>query len=151
VAYQTIRDLVAHVHSVHRSLRHAVRDAQSRIDDERSKLLLAVIDEHEAAIEHAVKTVEDRGQDAVLDTWLQFEPNAETERAIARSEPSSSMSSDAIVSHVLETENALMKLYELLRGSSGSPRVQEFFASLVALEDSAARRAARVGLEANDV
>jgi hypothetical protein len=132
-------------------LRDAVQDARTRIDDERSKLLLAVIDEHEAAIEKAVRGIEERGQDAVLDTWLQFAPNAETERAIGRGDAPDSSSSEELVTHVLETENALMRLYQLLQGSSGSARVQAFFASLMELEDSAARRAARVGLEATDL
>jgi len=133
MAYQTIRDVISHVGALHRRLRESVRNAQTREDDERSTLLLKFIEEHESVLERAIEAAEQRG-DAVLDTWLQ-----------------SSASSDEVVKHVLETENALVRLYELLKGSTGSSRVQAFFSSLVEMEDSAVRRSARVRLESGDI
>lgn len=87
----------------------------------------------------------------MLDTWLQFEQGSEVGRAMKQSAPVSSGSGDEIVAHVLETENALIRLYELLQGSTSSPSVQAFFASLLDMEDSAVRRSARVRLEAGDL
>ncbi|HXV63198.1 MAG TPA: hypothetical protein VEK15_21040 [Vicinamibacteria bacterium] len=150
MAYQTIRDIVEHVRSVHRRLCDAVREARSEADDERTALLLAVIDEHESTLERAVESAQQTGG-SVLDTWLQFDPNAEVERAMRHRASDSPSSRDAIVAHVLETENSLMRLYELLRGSTSSPSVQSFFLSLLEIEDSAVRQSARVVLEAGDI
>lgn len=151
MAYQTIRDLISHVRTLHRRLQESVRNAQTREDDERSALLLKFIGEHEAALERAIEAAEQRGGGSVLDTWLQFEPNTELERAMSQSELDSSPSSDDVVKHVLETENALVRLYELLMGSTGASRVQSFFSSLLEMEDSAVRRSARVRLESGDI
>jgi uncharacterized damage-inducible protein DinB len=157
MAYQTIRDLVRHIRSLHHRLRDAVREAQARAEDsedtedERSALLLSVIDEHESALERAVELAEQEGGDRVLDTWLQFDPNAQTERALRQGNSAASMSRHELLTHVLETDNAIIRLYELVQGSSGSPSVQSFFASLRQIEDSAVRRAARIELEARDV
>lgn len=150
MAYQTIRDLISHVRTLHGRLEESVRKAQRREDDERSTLLLKFIGEHESALERAIEAAEESGA-SVLDTWLQFEPNTELERAMAQSDLDSSPSSDDVVKHVLETENALVRLYELLIGSTGSSRVQSFFSSLLEMEDSAVRRSARVRLESGDI
>ena len=151
MAYQTIRELMARVRSLHGRLRESVHDARRRADDERTALLLDFIDQHEAAIERAVETVERRGGRAVLDTWLQFEQDAALERAMELREPDAAAPSESIVTHLLETENALIRLYQLLQGSSGSPTVQSFFAGLLEMEDSAVRRSARARLEAVDL
>lgn len=151
MAYQTIEKLVSDVRAVHRRLRDATRRARMRAKDERAALLLNVIDEHESALERAIETAKQGGDDTVLGTWLQFEPTAELEGAVRQSESFSSLEADELITRVLETENALMRLYEILQGSTSSPRVQAFFLGLLAIEDSAARRAARVKLEAKDV
>ena len=151
MAYQTIRDLVAHVRKLHRRLRDLVSEAEMQEEDERTALLLEFIDEHESVLERAVVAAEQKGGKAVLDTWLQFEQTNELDRAMRQGEPTSSPSGDEIVDHVLRTENALIRLYELLQGSTSSSSVQTFFASLMELEDSAVRRSARVRLEAGDL
>ena len=151
MAYQTIRDLVAHVRTLHRRLRDLVCEAETQADDERTALLLEFIDEHEAALERTIAAAEQKGGEAVLDTWLQFEQTSELDRAMRQSEPASSRSGYEIVDHVLRTENALIRLYELLQGSTSSSSVQTFFASLMEIEDSAVRRSARVRLEAGDL
>lgn len=150
MAYQTIRDLVSHVRSLHGRLREAVRKAAAHSDDERTSLLLSFIGEHESALERAIESAEQAGG-AALDTWLQFEPNTELERAMRQSELDSSLSADDVIKHVLETENALVRLYELLLGSTGSSSVQSFFSGLLEMEDSAVRRNARVRLESGDI
>lgn len=150
MAYQTIRDLVRHVQALHGQLRTSIRNARQHEDDERSDLLLELIDAHESALERAIETVEHREGDAVLNTWLQYEPNAEVERALRRHDLESVRSGDEIMALVLETENALIRLYELLRGAHSSPSVQSFFTSLLEMEDSAVRRSARVELESGD-
>lgn len=114
-------------------------------------MLLGVIDEHEAALERAIQAVEQRGDGAVLDTWLQFEPNVEIQRVLRRVEPDESTSSEELAARVLETENTIIRLYELLQGSSGSSSVQSFFSSLLALADSAVRRSARSQIESRDL
>lgn len=151
MAYQTIRDLVTHVRSLHGRLRNRVRNARQRENDERARLLLEFIDEHEASLERAIESTEQRGGDTVLETWLQFEPNTEVERAMKRLEEESALSRDEMVTLVLETENALVRLYDLLRGTNSSFTVQSFFTSLLEMEDSAVRKSARVGLESGDI
>lgn len=151
MAYQTIRDLIGHIKSVHRSLRNGIQDALPHAEDDRAAMLLGVIDEHEAALERAIQAVEQRGDGAVLDTWLQFEPNVEIQRVLRRVEPDESTSSEELAARVLETENTIIRLYELLQGSSGSSSVQSFFSSLLALADSAVRRSARSQIESRDL
>lgn len=151
MAYQTVRELLAHVRSVHRRLRAMIQDARPHMDGERSQLLLVVVDEHEGALERAVESVEKRGLGSVLDTWLQFQPDAEIDRALSLAVSDLPLSTGDIVALVLETENSLSRLYQLLEGSTGSRRVQAFFGSLSDVEDSAVRRTARIRLESNDV
>ncbi|HEX9725031.1 MAG TPA: hypothetical protein VGC53_12195 [Vicinamibacteria bacterium] len=150
MAYQTIRDVVAHVRALHRRLQHLVGETRTHMDDQRFALLLDFINQHESALEQALEAVEQRGSEAVLNTWLQFEQTAEVDRAMRRSEPMPSGSGDEIVRHVLQTEKTLIRLYQLLQGSTGSPTVQSFFSGLLEMEDSAVRRSARARLEAGD-
>ena len=149
MAYQTVRDVVEHVRSLHSHLRRAAKQVKPKVGDHRSALLLEFIDQHEAALERAVQATTQRGGDTVLDTWLQFEQDKEVDRAMRRSE-NPSPSDDDVVAQVLETENALIRLYQLLQGSTSAPSVQAFFESLLEMEDSAVRRSARVKLEAHD-
>ncbi len=136
---------------LHERLRQAARASKAAEADERRSLLLRYIEEHEQQMHQALHGVESRADPSVLDTWLQFAPDAEVEGALARLETDAPVPSfEDLVARVLEAQARFVEIYRILQAETSAPRVRAFFASMMEMEVEARKRYARVRLEARD-
>jgi hypothetical protein len=151
VAYQTVRELVEHVKGLHQRLRQAARASKAAEADERRSLLLGYIEEQEQEMHRALCGVETRADRAVLDTWLQFAPDAEVDGVIARLETGAPLPSfEDLIARILEAQDGFVEIYRIMQAETSAPRVRAFFASMMEMEVEGRKKYARVRLEARD-
>lgn len=101
----------------------------------REAALQEVLDHYEA--DEAELGGADKAEDAqsVLDTWLQYVPADEVQAAVARADIDRDTTVEKVVETALEVDRGLVKMHRNLAEKAGSERVQEFFESLVTLEE----------------
>lgn len=151
-SYQQIGELIDDVRALHRKIRSAVSERAAESSNERNELVLSFIEEHERFLDASLRRAGAGGDGkAVLGTWLQFGAGAVAAEAFRGLDDPSRLDDHALVVEVLRAEDALVKLYRVLAGSTDAPRVRAFFESLLEMEDSASRRYAKAKLEAEDI
>ncbi|MCA9025291.1 MAG: hypothetical protein KDA86_08775 [Planctomycetaceae bacterium] len=133
MAYQQVRGVVDEIRRAHQQIGRALELSQHesfRIDQE-ARIILNEFRRAQRELELILSRYGAEGEDALLDTWLQYVPDAEVHKAVASFEVTLLMSLDDVVRKKLEFDQALIALLKQLAGGTSAPRVQEFFQTLL--------------------
>lgn len=131
MTYQQIRDVVKRMRTAHQQLREALERPRTRVGDARARMMLEALRQEEQELQLALGLFGARGEESLLNTWLQYVPDDDVVEALNQIEFTSDMSADEVVSRKLEFDQTLMDLLRQLSGQTAVPRVEEFFTTLL--------------------
>ncbi len=144
MSVETVRDVMELARKVHH---HVARDLDTRFTvegQERIRMLLAYLSDHEAKLEKVIEQSEADAAGGALDTWLtDYLNNAPTLKHLAEPLDFSSDDADVLVMRVLELHEHLIGLYQHLAEKAPTPAVAELLGALQELERHEAMRMAR--------
>lgn len=141
--FKTVADVLHWVEGFHRQVQAELTGKWAETGDERIRMLLAYLADHEQRLTAALEAYEEDAPATILFTWYR---NADCPLAMdhdALSEAVSDMDIDEVLACVVRCHNSLIELYETLRDRAEVPSVAEIFASLAAMEASELRRSVR--------
>ncbi len=148
--FEQIRDVVDHARQFHSMIATYYRKLRKNTDQERFKLLLEYLEQHEKAIEKALKAYEVEGSQKILKVWLPYstfdEKLAELKALLAHPAPAV----EDVVRLVMEADDALIEFYRGMAERVTSPDVKRVFEDLILLEENEKRIVARDSLELYD-
>lgn len=148
MSVETVFDVMELTRKVHHQL---ARDLDTRFTvegQERVRMLLAYLSDHEQKLEHVITQAEQDAASAALNTWLtDYLSNAPSLKALAQAQDFASDDAEVVVSRVLALHEHLIALYQYLVDKAPTPAVSQLLAGLMDLERHEAMRMARdVGL-----
>jgi hypothetical protein len=147
----TIRDILNRVRSFHGELADIYSRSHRTVKDEKAKLLLRLMVEHEEQIHNSMKDYESKFSPEVLDTWIQFLPAKPLDDILAGVRMTPDMEMDDVLERALRTDRAVAKIFRQLAGTTSAGRVQEFFEGLHDMEEAKSSEYSRSTLGTRNV
>jgi hypothetical protein len=135
MAYKQVHELLDRIKRFHRQLEDIYEELEDDNDDPRARLLLDYLRRHE---KHFTKVLARYGREndsGVLDTWIQYDPEEDLDRAMDEAELRPEMSLDELLEQAQRFNRAVMSYCRQLADQVNAPRVQELMASLLAMEE----------------
>jgi len=152
--FERAGEVIERAREFHREVSERYAELADEAGRERVRMLLEYLSRHEQSLERTLADYEERAPGEVLDTWLQYVPEAETlERLEPLSRPTLGPDTDVgeIVNLGLEVADALIALYRDVARKAPSDEVREAFGNLVEMEQEEKRKLARNVADAEDV
>ena len=133
MSYIQIRDVLERLKRYYRRLGDFYETLSETSDDERVELLLKHMGRHEKNFSRTLAKYDGDGN-GVLNTWLQYEFDKGIEEAFEEAEMHPNPSIDEVIRFSQKIDQAFVDLYRQLAMYTDAPRVQEFFQSLLEME-----------------
>lgn len=130
MTYEQVRDVLDRIRSFHRRLRDELEQVRRAATDERSQFLLNALRRDEQAMNVALADYERHGGANVLDTWIQYVPDEETERLLQTTHFTPEMGPVDMLNRKVRIDQALAGLYQSLAEQTSATRAGELFAGL---------------------
>lgn len=137
---EPLKEVMHWTQAVHHELAHSLRDTAAK-RDERARLLLEYLAEHEKNIEHLLRRFERLADREVLNTWyleyINKEPVPDHRRI---TEEYRDKDAEAIYHNVMMQHEKIIELYKFLRSHAETEESRELLQHLVDLEQHEAMR-----------
>ena len=128
--YATAQDVLHNVQDCHHLAGQVYCQLKLFIEDERAKMLLGHLCEHEHAMEKNLLNYERRASKAVLHTWIQYSPELSVKQFVEKC-MSGSMESVQEISEVgHKVDDYLVSLFDEMATISSSDILKEVFYNL---------------------
>lgn len=131
MAYQQIKDVIAHIRNCHRLLRDGLEQSRVRTDDAATARLMEGLRQDEHQLQLALTRIGADDNPSVLETWLQYPPNELLTTALQHVRFDKDMPIDQIVARKQEFDQVMLQTYQQLQSASSAPQFQEFFQHLI--------------------
>jgi len=147
--YLQTRDLLVRVRSYHQRLRDWCARHEGSRGDPRVALLVDLIRRREDSMQGSMAKLVADADPSVLDTWLQFEPDAAERADLDAYELGDEFGIDEVLARATGFELAIQAIYARAAETLVAPRVRVFFSALADLHDARGKQLGRVsqGLE----
>ncbi|REJ91627.1 MAG: hypothetical protein DWQ34_14380 [Planctomycetota bacterium] len=130
--YKQVRDVVVRIRDAHQRLRDALEESRSRASDSRSRHMLESLRQEEQELQSSLaKQLKNGDSQKVLDTWLQYTPDAELFETLEQIDFRPEMSAEEVVACKQKFDEDLTALLRQLKEATATPSVEEFFGSLL--------------------
>lgn len=130
MSYRQISDILNTVSEFHEQLTQEIRRHSACNSDPRLDLLTDYVKHQRDAIARVVRREREDSSNGVLQTWLQYTPEEEIRAALKKLELREGEPVEALVTRVVQADQALRDLYKILSEQTSAERVREFFKSL---------------------
>jgi hypothetical protein len=130
MTYEQVRDILNRIRSFHRRLRDELEQVRPTSKDRRTQFLLEALRRDEQAMNIALAKYQRHGGVNVLDTWIQYVPDEETQRLLTENHFSSDMDPEEMLARKAGIDKALADLYRSLSEQTSATQVGELFAGL---------------------
>jgi len=135
-----IKNILDHIRAYHDRLSRRLAEFSQHESDERLTLLLKYMARHEHNFEEAMSRYEGDHEKGILNTWLNFIPEAAVDDALRDMPLQDDMTADQILASVLSFDRTLITFYRQLANQTAIPRVQELCSNLLDMEQSKDRQ-----------
>lgn len=133
MTFQQVRQILKQMEFYHHSLRMIVvefLDTDLTLREDRREWLVRYVDIQSLAISDAMARFQVDGECRVLDTWIQFIPDADLQRRLDELQALTDANQELLLEHVLGVDQEIRNLYTTLAAQSSARDVQELFLSL---------------------
>ena len=147
--YLRVADLLTRVRSYHEGLRDWCVRRQHEEPDPRVALLTELVGAREDRMQGGLAKIAADADDAILNTWLQFEPDAAQATDLDAFELGGDLGVEEALARATGFELTVQAIYARAAGAMVAPRVREFFRALADLHEARAKQLGRIsqGLE----
>ncbi|MEZ6132782.1 MAG: hypothetical protein R3C59_29285 [Planctomycetaceae bacterium] len=136
MTYQQIGDILNQIRDYHRRFRQALAEIEDSAGFETTETLAEQLQVHEHHWQIALKEYGDDGEEAILNSYIQYVPDDGIQDALKDIRITPAMSTDDVRQLAIRFHSALIDLYATLKAEANAPRVKEFFTRLHRLEQS---------------
>jgi len=140
MSYIKVIDLLKKGEKFHRDLAAYYESLEHEASKPEVKAMLEHMRLHEEALANTIHVYEAEAPTGVLETWFQYEPEANLAKLIAEVEVSPDMDHDDVVELALNFDNAMVILYQQLREMSPPTEVREAIDRVLELETEERKR-----------
>lgn len=140
MSYIKVIDLLKKGENFHRDLAAYYENLEHDALKPEVKAMLAHMRLHEEALANTIHIYESEAPKGVLDTWFQYEPEANLAKMVSEIEVEADMSPDDVVEMALSFDNAMVILYQQLREMSPPTEVREAIDRVLELETEERKR-----------
>ncbi len=150
---ETIADVVHWAHDHHAALSASLEASVGEAEDERARLLLSYLADHERKLTELLDVMESDGDRKALHTWCyDFLDSYALERESEDdSPPWSELSTTDITLRIVKDHNNLLELYRHLHTLVDTDSARALVGELIALEEHEAMRVAHGANRLNDI
>lgn len=152
MAAQTLDDVLSRTREFHDGLARCLNESAEATEDPRAELLLNYLSDHEHTLSQLLEKMQSGAERKQLDTWFY---EFTQKHNVIRSEPEhksfAEMTSDEIMTEVMNQHEEIIELYRYLYGRAGSTPAQELLRELVDFEQHEAMLLAQEGMRAEDM
>lgn len=136
MAIETIKDILDWTRDLHGELSELYQNSSEETDDERLKMLLTYIAEHEQKLAEAIDKYEhDSGTIDTLDSWFQQytenNPFLKGMKSLTQLQP---FDSRTVLDYTVQTHQNLINLYRELGDNARTDRIKTLFDNLASME-----------------
>ncbi|WP_432697526.1 ATPase [Marinobacterium sp. YM272] len=148
----TFRDIIHWTRGYHQQLSEWLRNSSESQQDERARMLLDYLADHEAKLSRAITAFEATDNLNALDTWvmefLNKEPLLPSTNLDA---PFAEMTAEQIISKVEEEHNQIVELYKFLVSRASATPAADLLEELADLEKHEAMRLSQAWNRLTDI
>lgn len=138
---ESLQEVVHWSKNFHRDLSSCLRENKERNEDERSKLLLGYLADHEQNLADILSDFEETADSRVLKTWsYDYLKSYPVQVQGACEIPYGEMSSQEIMGEIESQHNQIMMFYDNLKGRAHLPEVIEALDQLIDLQKAETSR-----------
>ena len=139
MAYAQVAEILDYALKLQKRVASVCNQRSSTIADEQSKALFERLCHHEKNMQAYLKTYTSEATDGVLDTWIQYSGMEEIDAALEEINAARDGPAEVLLERILSADRHLQELYRLVAEQANAPRVNEFFDTLLEMEDLKAR------------
>lgn len=130
MAYRQISDILAQTREFHERIRGELDRNISIAEDVRTRKILQVVRGEQDAMVDVLNDYRENGDPLILETWIQYIPDEETQEILSESSFTAGMAPDDIIALKVRIDESLSEMYRRVGEQSSAPRVEEFFERL---------------------
>lgn len=136
MTYQQVREILKRIRRVHEeAAAHCAQTGDT--DDERLRLLAEFMRSGEERLGKQIAAVEEGAQAEVLETWVQFVPTGDVEKALRALRESDAEGADATFGSCLQLQAQIVAAFRHLAEILPSPEAQETLRHMADMEERA--------------
>ncbi|MFC6673528.1 ATPase [Marinobacterium aestuariivivens] len=149
---ETLKDVLHWTADLHRQLSRCLADCENRAVNERARLLLDFLEQHEEKLARVVSRFEEMASSNALNTWCYeyFDKNPESMAQICDTDYNR-LEPEGVMARILEQHNQVIELYRYLRAQSGAASARDLLQNLIALEEHEAMQMAQGSNRLEDI
>jgi len=148
----TFRDIIHWTRAYHQQLAESLKHSSAAHQNERARMLLDYLSEHETKLAEAVRAFEESDNLNALDTWIMEYLNKTPIKPIAEiNAPFSTLSTEEIINSIETEHGKIIDLYRFLAGRAVATPAVDLLEELAALEEHEAMRLARASGSLDDI
>ena len=136
MTFQQVRDILNAIREYHQRFQTALEATACMADSDLSGELSQQLQLYEQRWQDALKAYGAAGQEAVLNSYIQYVPDSAVSEMLKSIHVTPEMSMGDVRQLVIRFHSALTDLYGTLRDEVDAPHVKEFFTSLYDMEQS---------------
>lgn len=133
---ETLRDILHWTRELHEYLANCTKHCATRNEDQRAKLLLQYLADHERKLAHTLKRFEETASPKALDTWVyDYLDQYPVTRHLSCDEPYSAAGAREAMAEVMNLHEQVLALYHYLQGRADTGSMRELVDQLTELEE----------------
>lgn len=136
MTYQQVCDILKVVQKHHQRFREALTDIEDRAGFQDTEMVANALKQHELHWQKALAEYGEEGEQAVLNTWIQYAPDRGVSDMLADIVVTPEMTTGDVRQLFIKFHNALVELYATLKDEVAAPRAKEFFTRLLEQEET---------------
>ena len=140
--FERAKDVLDNVQGFHDQVGQLYHELSDRAENERVKMLLGFMSDHEQKFCQSLASYEETMPRAVRDTWFQYTQEETTETFLKKLDLQPKLSIDDVTDLGMRVDSYLESLFQELSSiadSEGAIEVQEVFRNLLEMEQEAKR------------
>lgn len=141
MAIETLRDVLNWTETFHKQLNQCLSQEAETSTDERAKMVLNYLADHEAKLTKVIESFEHNGKESVLNTWCyEYVQKYPITRRSHGNSPFSELDAEQIMDVVIDQHLQVIELYRYLASRAETASSKEMLDTLSSLEEHEIKR-----------
>lgn len=149
--YRQVRDMLDQVRDFHGQLSDYYQELSDSADQQRVKLLLDHMSDHERQLQDSLGAYEEGASKQVMDTWVDCKYCDEVLATCERTPIAEESSVEGVINATMDIDNCLIRFYREVAEKVDSQTIRDVFRNLIDLEEGELRKLALSALQIGDV
>jgi hypothetical protein len=149
---ETLKDVLHWTAEFHRGLSRCLEHCEDETENDRVRLLLDYLEQHEARLASVVEQFEKKSSSNALNTWCYeyFDKNPVASHRLCN-EGYDRLDVNEIMAKILDQHKQVIELYRYLYAQSGASSAKKLLQNLIALEEHEAMQMAQGSNRLGDI